>query len=127
MLIILQDDYKLSLRDVVQCTIQVIRPDSTVIEAINSPADCGIHYILKDLFEHFLPIQSDAEDLRWLFEIANNPLVMQVPYSSPTARRIRQCIFYVLTWRKYDQSSTEQNILDMLFDQNVSLLLCVCS
>ena len=112
----------MSLRDVVECTIQIIRPDSTVIDAINSPADRGIHYILKDLFEHFLPIQSDIEDLQWLFEIANNPSVMQIPYSSPTARCIRQCIFVVLTWRKCDQSSTEQNILDMLLDQKVHTL-----
>ena len=120
----LQDDcYKLSLKDVVESTVQVNSPNSTVVEAINSP-DFGIHYILKGLFEHFLPTQSDSEDLRWLFEIANNPSVMQIPYSSPTARCIRQCIFVILTERKYDQSCREQTILQgMLLDQKVHILL----
>ena len=110
----------LSLKSVVECTVHVMRPNSTVLEAINLPAHSAIHYVLKGLFRHFLPAQSDDEDLRWLFYIANNPSVMQTPYSSPTARCIRQCVLLTLTGRKYDQSCREQDILDMLLDQKVN-------
>ena len=123
----IQDDcYKLSLKNVIECTVQVMinSPDSTVVEAINSPDSHGIHYVLKGLFWHCLPTQSDNEDLRWLLEIANNPSVMQIPFSSPTARCIRQCIFVILTRRKHDQSCGEQAILqDMLLDRKVHMLL----
>ena len=124
---LLQDCYTLSLRAVAEEVVQVVMLNTTVVDAINSESpqsDSGIHYILKGLFEHFLPTQSDNEDFQWLLEIANNHTVMQMSCISPTARCIRQCIFVMLTARKYEQNHSEQNILDMLLDKEVHYNFC---
>ena len=120
MCFLLQGCYTLLLRAVVEGAVQVVMPNTTVVEAINSPPDdSGIHYILKGLFEQFLPTQSDSEDFQWLLEIANNPTVMQISCISPTARCIRQCILVMLTTRKHEQSHSEQNLLNMLLNRKV--------
>ena len=102
-------------------------PNSTVVEAINSPAELGVHYILKDLLKHFLPTQNDRESLQWLLQIANNPSVVKKTHCSPTARCLRQCFLLILTGGKYDQSCREQKLLDMLLDRKVhAIIQCAC-
>ena len=99
-------------------------PKITVVEAINSPSNfqcvSGIHYVLRDLFKQFLPTH-DTEDFQWLLEIANNPTVMQISCTSPTARCIRQCIFMILTSGKHEQNDEILNFL--LQNRNVTLFI----
>ena len=118
------------MRVVANDVVQVLLPNTTVVEAINSPhsfhCDSGIHYVLKGLFEHFLPTQSDNEDFQWLLEIANNPTVMQFSCISPTARYIRQCILVMLARRNREQNHVEQNILEMLLDRKVKYMTFLC-
>ena len=99
-------------------------PKITVVEAINSPSNfqcvSGIHYVLRDLFKQFLPTH-DTEDFQWLLEVANNPTVMQISCTSPTARCIRQCIFMILTSGKHEQTDEIMNLL--LQNRNVTLFM----